>query len=161
MHKSLENLISVKNKVNEIINQKQLKIKPKIIIVTKTFALNKITPLIDSGHTHFGENKIQEAEDKWFDIKKNSSTNIQLHMIGKLQTNKAKKAVKLFDYIHSLDNAKLALKIFQFEKELNKKVKLFIQVNLADENQKSGIPLKDLYNFYALKLLDLHHHLIT
>ena len=147
MHTSLQKLTLVKNKVNEIIKQKQLKTNPTIIVVTKTFSLNQITPLIESGHIHFGENKIQEAESKWIGVKKQFS-NLQLHMVGKLQTNKVKKAVKIFDYIHSLENAKLALKIFQHEKELNKKIKLFIQVNLADENQKSGILLNDLNNFY-------------
>ena len=148
MHTSLQKLTLVKNKVNEIIRQKQLKTNPKIIVVTKTFSLNQITPLIESGHIHFGENKIQEAESKWIGVKKQFS-NLQLHMVGKLQTNKVKKAVKIFDYIHSLENAKLALKIFQHEKELNKKIKLFIQVNLADENKKSGILLNDLNNFYS------------
>ena len=147
MHTSLQKLTLVKNKVNEIIRQKQLKTNPKIIVVTKTFSLNQITPLIESGHIHFGENKIQEAEIKWIGVIKQFS-NLQLHMVGKLQTNKVKKAVKIFDYIHSLENAKLALKIFQHEKELNKKIKLFIQVNLADENKKSGILLNDLNNFY-------------
>ena len=147
MHTSLQKLTLVKIKVNEIIKQKQLKTNPTIIVVTKTFSLNQITPLIESGHIHFGENKIQEAESKWIGVKKQFS-NLQLHMVGKLQTNKVKKAVKIFDYIHSLENAKLALKIFQHEKELNKKIKLFIQVNLADENQKSGILLNDLNNFY-------------
>lgn len=104
-------------------------------------------PLIESGHIDFGENKVQEAENKWYHLKEKFPS-LQLHLIGKLQTNKAKKAVKIFDYIHSLDNAKLALKISQYEKEMNKKIKLFIQVNLAEENQKSGILLKDLSNFY-------------
>ena len=147
MHASLQKLNFVKNKVNEIINQRQLKIDPKIIVVTKTFSLNKITPLLVYGHMHFGENKIQEAENKWSEIR-NQYSNLKLHMIGKLQSNKAKKAVKIFDYIHSLDNVKLASKIAQYEKELNKKTKLFIQVNLAEENQKSGILLNDLNNFY-------------
>ena len=96
---------------------------------------------------HFGENKIQEAENKWSEVR-NQYSNLKLHMIGKLQSNKAKKAVKIFDYIHSLDNVKLASKIAQYEKELNKKTKLFIQVNLAEENQKSGILLNNLNNFY-------------
>ena len=147
MHASLQKLNFVKNKVNEIINQRQLKIDPKIVVVTKTFSLNKITPLLVYGHKHFGENKIQEAENKWSEIR-NQYSNLKLHMIGKLQSNKAKKAVKIFDYIHSLDNAKLAAKIAQYEKELNKKTKLFIQVNLAEENQKSGILLNNLNNFY-------------
>jgi len=147
MHDSLQKLNFVKNKVNEIISQRQLKTDPKIIVVTKTFSLNKVNPLLESGHIHFGENKVQEAENKWLPLK-NKYINLKLHMIGKLQSNKAKKAVKIFDYIHSLDNAKLASKISQYEKELNKKTKLFIQVNIAEENQKSGILLKDLNNFY-------------
>jgi pyridoxal phosphate enzyme (YggS family) len=147
MHESLEKLNLIKNKVNEIINKKQLNINPKIIVVTKKFSLNKIKPLLESGHVHYGENKIQEAEEKWSEAK-NVYTNLKLHMIGKLQTNKAKKAVKLFDYIHSLDSEKLALKIFQFEKELNKKTKLFIQINIAKEEQKSGITLNEIENFY-------------
>ena len=106
-------------------------------------SVEKIKPLLDSGHVHFGENKIQEAENKWFEIA-NFNKNFQLHMVGKLQSNKAKKAVKLFNFIHSLDNEKLALKLSQSEKELNKKTKLFVQVNLGEEMQKSGIILKDL-----------------
>jgi len=147
MHASLQKLNIVKNKVNEILDRKQLKTNPQIIVVTKTFPLSVITPLIENGHTHFGENKIQEAENKWSEVKDQYS-NLKLHMIGKLQSNKAKKAVKIFDYIHSLDNAKLASKIFQYEKELNKKVKLFIQVNIANEEQKTGISLKNLNSFY-------------
>ena len=147
MHNSLQKLNLVKNKVKEIISKKQLKTNPIIIAVTKTFPLDKITPLIESGHIHFGENKIQEAEHKWSDVKK-KYPNLKLHLVGKLQSNKAKKAVKLFDYIHSLDNAKLASKIFQYEKELNKKTNLFIQINFADEKQKSGISLNELSNFY-------------
>jgi len=147
MHENEQRLNSVKSKINEIIRKRQLKSIPKIIAVTKTFPINQITPLLKMGHIHFGENKIQEAEGKWVDTKK-TYKNLQLHMLGKLQSNKAKKAVQLFDYIHSLDNAKLATKICQFEKELNKKVKLFIQVNLGGEIQKSGILLNDLDNFY-------------
>ena len=147
MHKSLEKLNLVKNKVNEIINEKQLKTNPKIIVVTKTFSLNKIKPILESGHTHYGENKIQEAEDKWLETK-NHYKNLQLHMIGKLQTNKAKRAVKLFDYIHSLDNDKLAIKLSQYEIEIKKKIKFFIQVNIGGEEQKSGIILSDLSRFY-------------
>ena len=147
MHSSFEKLTLLKNKIKEIVDEKQLKNDPKIIVVTKTFSLNKITPLLDNGHLHFAENKIQEAESKWLEAKK-YYTNLQLHMIGKLQTNKAKKAIKLFDYIHSLDNKKLALKLYQHEKELNKKCKFFIQVNLAEEDQKSGIMLNRLNDFY-------------
>jgi len=159
MHTTLEKLSRVKNKVNEIISKKQLKTKPKIVVVTKTFPLNKILPLLENGHIHYGENKIQEAENKWIDTK-NRYKNLQLHMIGKLQTNKAKKAVKLFNYIHSLDDDRLALKLSHHEKELNKKVKLFIQVNLADEPQKSGIMFNDLNNFYNYCTKDLSLNVI-
>jgi pyridoxal phosphate enzyme (YggS family) len=156
MHTSLQNLNLIKNKVNEIVGEKQLKSKPKIIVVSKKFSLDKIKLLLEDGHTHYGENQIQEAENKWSNTR-NQYNNLQLHMIGKLQSNKAKKAVKLFDYIHSLDNEKLALKISQYEKELNKKTKLFIQINLGDESQKSGIFLKDAKNFseYCVKDLSL------
>ena len=143
----VQKLNLVKNKVKEILDIKQLKTIPEIIAVTKTFPLNKITPLLETGHIHFGENKIQEAERKWPEVKK-IYKDLQLHMLGKLQSNKAKKAIKLFDYIHSLDNAKLALKLSQYEKELNRKMKLFIQVNIAEESHKSGILLNDLNSFY-------------
>ena len=143
----VQKLNLVKNKVKEILDKKQLKTIPEIIAVTKTFPLNKITPLLETGHIHFGENKIQEAESKWPEVK-NKYKDLQLHMLGKLQSNKAKKAIKLFDYIHSLDNAKLALKLSQYEKELNRKMKLFIQVNIAEESHKSGILLNDLNSFY-------------
>jgi len=159
MHTCLQNLNFVKDKVNEIINKIQRKTSPKIVVVSKAFSLNKIMPLLKSGHIHFGENKVQEAENKWFEIKKYNK-NLQLHMVGKLQTNKAKKAVKLFDYIHSLDNPKLASKICQYEKELNKKVKLFIQVNLEEEEQKSGIFLGNLNNFYSYCTKDLSLNII-
>ena len=147
MHLVLKNLNSIKNKVNEIVYKKQLKTKPKIIVVSKTFSLDQIDPLIQSGHVHFGENKVQEAETKW-KVFKEKNKNLQLHMIGKLQSNKSKKAVQLFDFIHSLDNPKLAHKLSECEKELNKKVNFFIQVNLANENQKSGIILNELNDFY-------------
>ena len=154
MHSSLQKLALVKNKVNEIISQKQLKTNPTIIVISKTFSLEKIKPLLDNGHVHFGENKIQEAESKWLEIT-NLNKNLQLHMVGKLQSNKAKKAVKLFNFIHSLDSEKLAFKLNQSEKELNKKTRLFIQVNLGEETQKSGIDLKDLDNFYNYCTKDL------
>ena len=147
MHETLKKLNLINSKIKEIVDRKQLKTNPKVIAISKTFTLNEILPLITSGHQHFGENKIQEAETKWLNLK-DKYKNLQLHMVGKLQSNKAKKAVKLFDYIHSLDNAKLASKISQYEKELNKKIKLFIQVNVGEENQKSGILLKDLNKFY-------------
>ena len=111
---------------------------PKIIAVSKTFKMDKILPLIDHGHVDFGENKIQEAVDKWAEIKSKNS-NIKLHMIGKLQSNKVKFAVKLFDYIHSVDSEKLAKKIADEQTKVNKRVKIFIQVNIGNEEQKSGI----------------------
>ena len=147
MHTCSQRLDLIKNKVKEIIDKKQLKTVPNIIAITKTFSLNTITPLLEMGHIHFGENKIQEAESKWIGVR-NKYNNLQLHMVGKLQSNKAKKAIKLFDYIHSLDSVKLATKICQYEKELNKKIKLFIQVNIAEEHQNSGILLHDLDKFY-------------
>ena len=149
----------IQNKIKEIANKKQLKTKPKIIVITKTFALNKFVSLLDYGHVHYGENKVQEAEQKWVDTKKKYN-NLKLHMVGKLQTNKAKKAVELFDYIHSLDNEKLALKISQYQKELNRNVKLFIQVNIANEDQKSGISLKNLENFYSYCVNELSLNII-
>jgi len=147
MHSVLEKLNSFKNKVNDIVDKKQLKTNPEIIVVTKTFPFSNIEPLLNSGHIHFGENKVQEAENKWSKIKKDNK-NIQLHMVGGLQSNKAKKAVMLFDYIHSLDNDRLAMKISEYQKELNKKTKLFIQINIGDEEQKSGIKLNLLDEFY-------------
>jgi len=147
MHSILDNLNVTKNKVSDIINKKQLKTNPNIIVVTKTFSLNNIIPLLQNGHIHFGENKIQEVEEKWPEVRKQYK-NLQLHMIGKLQSNKVKKAVKLFDYIHSLDSKRLAVKVFEAQKEFNKNIKLFIQVNLAGEEQKSGIALNELDQFY-------------
>ena len=155
----MQQLNSVKSKIKEIIDKKQLKIVPEIIAVTKTHSFNSILPLIKSGHIHFGENKIQEAETKWFEMK-NKYKNLQLHMLGKIQSNKAKKAVSLFDYIHSLDNAKLATKLSQFEKELNKKIKIFIQVNLSDESKKSGVLLKNLNNLYQYSTKELSLNII-
>ena len=118
-----------------------------IIAVSKTFTLDHIKPLIDHGHNHFGENKVQEALAKWSDHKKNNH-NLKLHMIGKLQSNKAKDAVKLFDYIHSVDNQKLADVLAKYQRNLNKSLKYFIQVNIGNEIQKSGIPVGELDAFY-------------
>ena len=159
MHSTLEQLNLIKNKVNDIINKKQLKTNPNIIVVTKTFPLDKIKSLLENGHIHYGENKIQEAENKWSKAKLQYK-NLKLHMIGKLQSNKAKKAVKLFDYIHSLDNEHLALKLSHCQKELNKNIKLFIQVNLAHEEHKSGISLNELTNFYDYCAKDLSLNVI-
>ena len=118
-----------------------------IIAVSKTFSLSYIQPLIDYGHNHFGENKVQEAVAKWSQIKKQKQ-NINLHMVGKLQTNKVKEAVKLFDYIHSLDSQKLADALAKNQKNLNKDLKYFIQINIENEFQKSGIPINELDAFY-------------
>ncbi len=149
----------VTNKINEVIRIKQLKTTPKIIAVSKTFQIDKIIPLIKHGHIHFGENKIQEAEDKWANIKKENNA-LQLHMVGKLQSNKAKKAVKLFDFLHSLDSENLAKKISIFSKELNKEIKVFIQVNIGDEIQKNGISLNELDSFYNYCSNDLSLNII-
>ena len=120
----------------------------KIIAVSKTFAIDQILPLIKHGHLHYGENKVQEAINKWSDVKL-KYLDIKLHLIGKLQSNKTKLAVKLFDYIHSVDSEKIAKKIAEEELKQNKKVKIFIQVNIGDENQKSGIIKKNLNEFYS------------
>ena len=159
MHTTLKQLEFVRNKINEIINRKQLKTKPEIIVVSKTFSTKDVMPLLEYGHIHFGENKIQEAEEKWTEIKKKYK-NMQLHMVGKLQSNKVKKAVKLFDFIHSLDNKKLALMISKYQKELKKEVKLFIQINLAAEEQKSGLLLTNLNNFYNYCVSELSLNIV-
>ena len=123
-------------------------IKPvNIIAVSKTFSIDHIQPLLDYGHNHFGENKVQEAIAKWSEVKK-LKQDVKLHMIGKLQSNKAKDAVKLFDYIHSLDNQKLADTLSKHQNNLGKNLKYFIQVNIGNEIQKSGIPVKELDAFY-------------
>ena len=134
MHTTIKNLLDIESKINN---------KAKIIAVSKTFPIDKILPLIEHGHTDFGENKVQEASEKWTEIKKINSQ-IKLHMIGKLQTNKVKFAVQIFDYIHSVDSEKLAKKIADESKKLNKKIKIFIQVNIGDEEQKSGINKNEL-----------------
>ena len=118
-----------------------------IIAVSKTFSLDHIRPLLEYGHNHFGENKVQEASAKWSELKKTNS-NLKLHMIGKLQSNKAKDAVKIFDYIHSLDNKKLADSLAKHQRNLNKDIQYFIQVNIGNEIQKSGIPVSELDLFY-------------
>ena len=121
--------------------------KIKIVAISKTFDLNHIKPLIDYGHNHFGENKVQEAVTKWTDLKKNMK-DLNLHMVGKLQSNKAKNAVEIFDYIHSLDNQKLADVLSKSQKNSNRYLKYFIQVNIGNELQKSGIHINDLESFY-------------
>ena len=143
MHITIQNLIKIENQIKLNLTNVKVVNLPKIIAVSKTFKIDKILPLIDYGHIDFGENKIQEAVDKWTDIKSNN-LNIKLHMIGKLQTNKVKNAVKLFDYIHSVDNEKLAKKIADEQEKIKKKVKIFIQVNIGNEKQKSGIKKNEL-----------------
>ena len=157
MHKSIINLIEIEKKIhlkNTIQN-----LKTKIIAVSKTFPLENIFPLINHGHIDFGENKVQEAIEKWTEIKKKNS-NIKLHMIGKLQTNKVKFVIPLFDYIHSLDNIKLAKKISSEEKKLNKKLKIFIQINIGNEEQKSGIGIDEIENFYNICVYELNLDII-
>jgi pyridoxal phosphate enzyme (YggS family) len=142
MHQTVNNLIKIQNQLKDL-NENRLKDFTKIIAVSKTFPIDKILPLIEHGHIDFGENKVQEAVEKWTEIKK-ENLKIKLHMIGKLQTNKVKFAVKLFDYIHSVDSQKLAKKIAEEQLKLDKRVKIFLQVNIGDESQKSGIKKNDL-----------------
>ena len=147
MHNTVQNLIYIegliKSKVNDIKNDKL----PKIIAVSKTFSIDKVLPLVEYGHIDYGENKVQEAIDKWTEVKLKNN-NIKLHLIGKLQTNKVKLALKIFDYIHSLDNEKLANKISDEQVKQGKKPKVFIQVNIGNEDQKSGISKEKLFDFY-------------
>ena len=138
MHITVKNLLDIENNIKLYLDKLNWNSSPKIIAVSKTFKIDKILPLIEHGHIDFGENKVQEAIEKWTEIKKKNSA-IKIHMIGKLQTNKVKYAVKLFDYIHSVDSEKLAKKIADEQNKLNKKIKIFLQVNIGDEDQKSGI----------------------
>ena len=153
MHQSVKNLIDIENKIKSNLNNLNIKQLPKIIAVSKTFSIDKIQPLINYGHIHFGENKVQEAIEKWTDIKKNIPK-IQLHMIGKLQSNKVKFAVKLFDFIHSVDNKKLMKKISDEQQKLKKQVNILLQVNIGKEIQKSGIEVDNIQEFidYSEKL---------
>ena len=147
MHSSVQKLIHIE----ELVKSKETDLnKPKtskIIAISKTFSLDKIMPLINHGHYDYGENKVQEALDKWTKIKA-EKPKLKLHLVGKLQTNKVKFAVKLFDFIHSVDSKKLAKKIYDEQLNQNRKVKLFIQVNIGNEEQKSGILKNDLNDFY-------------
>ena len=144
MHDSVKNLIYIEDLVKSRVNHDKLL---KIIAVSKTFPIENILPLIEHGHLHFGENKVQEALDKWSDIKIDNH-DIKLHLIGRLQTNKVRTALKIFDYIHSLDSEKLAIKIANEQAKKEKKPKIFIQVNIGNEEQKSGIDKKNLNDFY-------------
>ena len=157
MHKIIDNLEGIKNKL------KQLKLENyqnlKIIAVSKTFSLNRILPLIEYGHDHFGENKVQEALEKWPKIKE-SYPNLKLHMVGKIQSNKVKFLLPVFDYLHSLDNIKIAEKISSEEKKNNKKLKIFIQINIGNEPQKSGINIEDLDEFYLTCVNELNLNIV-
>jgi len=157
MHITVKNLLDIEKNIKVQSDELKIENNPKIIAVSKTFKIDKILPLIDHGHIDFGENKVQEAIEKWTEIKK-TNLSIKLHMIGKLQTNKVKFAVKLFDYIHSVDSEKLAKKIANEQNKLNKKIKIFLQVNIGEENQKSGInknDVKDLVSYCREIGLDL------
>ncbi len=140
----IERFKKIKANIDEIKPKK----KVKIIAISKTFSLDHVKPLIDHGHDHFGENKVQEAIAKWKEIK-NLNQNLKLHMVGKLQSNKAKNAVEIFDFIHSLDNQKLADILSKSQKNINKQLKYFIQVNIGNELQKSGISVSELDSFYT------------
>jgi len=143
MHNTVKNLLDIDNNIKVYLNKLNINNNPKIVAVSKTFKIDKILPLIEHGHIDYGENKVQEAVEKWTEIKKRDSK-VRLHMIGKLQTNKVKFAVQIFDYIHSVDSIKLAKKIADEQNKINKKIKIFLQVNIGDENQKSGINKSDV-----------------
>ena len=147
MHNSVQNLINTKNTIKSKLEDLKINKLPKIIAVSKAFKLDKILPLVEYGHLDYGENKVQEAIEKWSDIK-DKNKDIKLHLIGKLQTNKVKFALKIFDYIHSLDSEKLANKIAEEQIKQGKRLKLFIQVNIGNEDQKSGINREKLAEFY-------------
>ena len=156
MHKIVQNLIDIQKKIKLSLDNLTINKVPKIIAVSKTFGMDKISPLIDHGHLDFGENKVQEAIEKWSDVKSNNE-NIKLHLIGGLQTNKVKSAVRLFDIIHSVDSVKLAKKISNEQQKQKKELKIFIQVNIGDEQQKSGVDKSSVSNLYSYcKTLNLN-----
>jgi pyridoxal phosphate enzyme (YggS family) len=138
MHNTVKNLFNIENNIKTRLNKLNINKKPKIVAVSKTYKIDKILPLIEHGHLDYGENKVQEAIEKWTDIKRINSK-VKLHMVGKLQTNKVKFAVQIFDYIHSVDSEKLAKKIVDEQNKINKNIKVFLQVNIGDEIQKSGV----------------------
>ncbi len=146
MHNTVQNLIYIEEQIKSKIKDLNFNRIPKIIAVSKTFNIDKILPLIDHGHTNYGENKVQEAADKWTIIKAKNEK-IKLHLIGKLQTNKVKLAVKIFDYIHSVDSEKLAIKISTEQAKQDRKVKIFVQINIGNEEQKSGVKIEQASNF--------------
>ena len=147
MHDVIKSYKEVISAIEHRLKDQNITTQPKVIAVSKTFSLDKILPLIDYGHLDYGENKVQEAIEKWSDIKL-TKKELKLHLIGKLQTNKVKQAIKIFDYIHSVDSEKLAKKIADEEDKQGKKIKIFIQVNIGDEDQKSGINKNQLSDFY-------------
>ena len=149
MHNTVKNLLDIENNIKVYLSKSNTKKPVKVIAVSKTFNIEKILPLIEYGHVDYGENKVQEAIEKWSEIKK-TNLNIKLHMIGRLQTNKVKFAVQIFDYIHSVDSEKLAKKIADEQFKINKKIKIFLQVNIGDENQKSGVNKNDLQKLVSL-----------
>ena len=151
MHHSIINLVSIQNTLKTN--------KANIIAVSKTFPVSEILPLVEQKQIHFGENKVQEAVEKWTKIKREFK-DIKLHMIGKLQTNKVKFVVPLFDYIHSLDSIKLAQKIYQEQNKIKKSLKIFVQVNIGNEEQKSGIKVEDLEEFYKKCVLDFNLNIV-
>ena len=158
MHNIVNNLLFIQSEIKLKINELNFKnYQPNIVAVSKTFSMQDILPLINHGHIHFGENKVQEAIEKWTNLK-NDFKHLKLHMVGKLQTNKVKYVVPLFDYIHSVDNIKLAEKISKEQIKNNKKMKLFIQINIGNEDQKTGISEDRLENFFNIctKELDLN-----
>ena len=156
MHITVKNLLNIKEKVKVKFEKNKNILKlPEIIAVSKTFKMDHVQHVLEQGHIHFGENKVQEALEKWT-LVKDKNREIKLHLIGKLQTNKVKLAIKLFDFIHSLDSVKLANKISKIENELNIKTKLFIQVNIGNEDQKSGVSVDEVMDFHNYcKSLDL------
>ena len=149
MHNTVKNLLDIENNIKVYLSKSNTKKPVKVIAVSKTFNIEKILPLIEYGHVDYGENKVQEAIEKWREIKK-KNLNIKLHMVGRLQTNKVKFAVQIFDYIHSVDSEKLAKKIADEQLKINKKIKIFLQVNIGDENQKSGVNKNDLQKLVSL-----------
>ena len=155
----VKNLINIENQIKSKVKDFNIKKTPKIIAVSKTFKIDHIMPVIEHGHCDFGENKVQEAIEKWTDVKEKFK-NIKLHLIGKLQTNKVKYAVPLFDYIHSLDNIKLAEKIAAEQEKKNKNLKIFIQVNIGKESQKNGLDVRDLKSFYQKCTQELNLNII-
>ena len=148
MHNTVKNLLDIENNIKVYLSKSNIIKSTKVIAVSKTFNIEKILPLIDHGHIDYGENKVQEAVEKWTEIK-NQNSKIKLHMIGRLQTNKVKLAVQIFDYIHSVDSEKLAKKISDEQSKINKKIKIFLQVNIGDEKQKSGINKNDIDNLIS------------